>query len=101
MFQKGSLGKLVKNNAYSIDKSVQSYKLDNDIFYKYYELQPVIISKKIGKDVHNETTKSTNQKGNRKRILKREEMLPENILSDKRIRKKPIWSKTIFKHNNK
>ena len=83
MFSKGSLPTWSKEVHKIINRAADSYELDNHNWFKYYELQPIFKVETIVKS--KEPTRPQMRKENKiKRILRREKMLPENIIQGKR-----------------
>ena len=90
MFQKGN--PIWSKNVHKIiGQNQHSYILDNNNSYMYYDLQPthtVEITKTITKPT---TTREALRKQNKiNQLLKREDILSENIINTKRIRTRPI-----------
>ena len=101
MFEKGSLPKWSKEIHEVIDNTKHTYTLDNNKTYKYYQLMKIdhvevhgqsphtLPKRSLGEvpDLQNAITPTREKirKDNKvKRILRREEMLPENIIEGKR-----------------
>ena len=91
VFQKKSLSKWSKTIYTIIDKTEHSYKLNNGIFYKYYELQHNTDSQNSGKPtahINKEPTREAMKTAKTNRTRHRREGVELNNIISHRLRNK-------------